>query len=99
MSAPPSPPETLDELKRRLQAALADRRHDVAAGLLIDAALRMLATPGWQADRWRELAALLQDNQQFGYARRLYRRVYEGADASAALKAEIRTGYSLTIYK
>ena len=98
MPAPPSPPEGFDELSNSVAAALAEHRRDIAARLLIDGARRMLGS-GWEPTRWEDLAKLLQANQQFGYARRLYRGAYEAPDAPADLKARIRTAYSLTIYK
>src|SRR5215216_3874757 len=89
-------PGNLDELRERVKAAVAAGRHDVVARLLIQNVRRTL-NEGWENDHRKEFAQLLKDHQQFGYARRLYRQVYEGA--GAAVGDEVRQQYAFCVYK
>jgi len=96
MATPTDLPRDLGELRARVDAAVAAKRRDVVARLLIDNVRRTLKD-GWERDEGENLAKLLKSHQQFGYARRLYRQLYE--DAGPALKDEIRQQYALCVYK
>ena len=88
-------PRNLDELCERVKAAVAAGRHDVVARFLIDNVRRTL-NDDWESGRREDFAKLLKAHQQFGYARRLYRQVYEGA---GAVSDEVRQQYALCVYK
>jgi predicted acylesterase/phospholipase RssA len=78
-----------------LADGLRDAGHAAAVGPLLSAVARRALYDGWEPARRAELAALLRDHQQFGYARRLLRRVRaDGPDSE-----QLRQQHALCTYK
>lgn len=71
-----------------------DGRFDLSAGVLIEVGRRAIYD-GWEREHHRELAELLRDNDQFSYARRLFRRLSE-ADGK---DVKLRQQHALCTYK
>jgi predicted acylesterase/phospholipase RssA len=68
--------------------------HDLVARMLVTVARRALYH-GWAQPDWPQLAAVLRTNQQFGYARRLFRRLHEANPDDL----EVRRQYAFCVYK
>lgn len=87
-------PSGVDDLVALVGGLKGRERFDLVADVLIAVARRALYQD-WQRDRRPDLAKLLEDNRQFGYARRLWKGLSEAMPG----EVHFRRRYAFCTYK
>ncbi len=87
---------SVGEIKQIADGLRAEGRFGPIAPMLIEAGRRALygKDGDWERPHWDELAKLLRDHQQFGYARKLLGRMRRDGDSE-----ELRQRHALATYK